>query len=140
MHVSLFDVSDGTSLTQIERQFLDEDARWSWSEAQFDHHAVLYSAEDGLLVVPVAASGYDPQTGAYRYDTTLQVLTVDATGITVRGVIHTDGAVSRTVRIGDVLYAIGEDHVSAYRLSDLSEIGRTPLGTGAQPMPTPIAL
>lgn len=140
MHVSLFDVSDSTNLTEIERQFLDEDARWSWSEAQFDHHAVLYSAEDGLLVVPVAASGYDPQTGAYRYDTTLQVLTVDATGIIVRGVIHTDGAVSRTVRIGDVLYAIGEDHVSAYRLSDLSEIGRTPLGTGARPMPTPIAL
>ena len=139
MHVTLFDVSDSTNLIQIERQFLDEDAQWSWSEAQFEHHAVLYSAEDGLLVVPVAASGYDPQTGTYRYDTTLQVLTVDATGVTVRGVIHTDGAVSRTVRIGDVLYAVGEDHVTAYSLADLSEIGRAPLGTGTRPMPTPIA-
>lgn len=135
MHVSLFDVSDGADLTQIDRQFLDSDAQWSWSEAQFDHHAVLYSAEDGLLVVPVAASGYDPQTGAYRYDTTLQVLGVDATGITVRGVIHTDGTVNRTVRIGDVLYAIGEDQVTAYSLADLSEIGRAPLAGGSQPVP-----
>ena len=140
MHVTLFDVSNSTNLIQIERQFLDEDAQWSWSEAQFEHHAVLYSAEDGLLVVPVAASGYDPQTGAYRYDTTLQVLTVEATGVSVRGVIHTDGAVSRTVRIGDVLYAVGEDQVTAYSLVDLSEIGRAPLGTGTRPMPTPIAL
>ena len=135
MHVSLFNVSDGTNLTQIDRKFLDETAQWSWSEAQFDHHAVLYSPEDGLLVVPVAASGYDPQTGQYRYDTTLQVLTVDATGITVRGVIHTDGSVSRTVRIGDVLYAIADDHVTAYSLTDLSEIGRAPLAVGAQPVP-----
>lgn len=140
MHVSLFDVSDGANLTQIDRQFLDADAQWSWSEAQFDHHAVLFSAEDGLLVVPVAASGYDPQTGAYRYDTTLQVLTVDATGVTVRGVIHTDGSVSRTVRIGDVLYAIGDDHVTAYRLGDLTEIGRVPLGTEPRPVPVPLAL
>lgn len=138
MHVTLFDVSDSTNLIQIERQFLDEDAQWSWSESQFEHHAVLYSAGDGLLVVPVAASGYDPQSGAYRYETTLQVLTVDATGVTVRGVIHTDGIVSRTVRIGDVLYAIGEDHVTAYRLDDLSEVGRAPLGTGTRPTPTPI--
>lgn len=130
MHVTLFDVSDSTNLIQIERQFLDEDAQWSWSESQFEHHAVLYSAGDGLLVVPVAASGYDPQSGAYRYETTLQVLTVDATGVTVRGVIHTDGIVSRTVRIGDVLYAIGEDHVTAYRLDDLSEVGRAPWEQG----------
>ncbi len=139
MHVSLFDVSDGTDLTQIDRQFLVEDAQWSWSEAQFDHHAVLYSAEDGLLVVPVAASGYDPQTGTYRYDTTLQVLHVDAAGITVRGVIHTEGAVNRTVRIGDVLYAIGEDRVTAYSLADLSEIGSAPLAVGTLPEPLPIA-
>lgn len=135
MHVSLFDVSDGANLTQIDRRFLDENAQWSWSEAQFDHHAVLYSAEDGLLVVPVGASGYDPKTGQYRYDTTLQVLTVDATGITVRGVIHTDGNILRTVRIGDVLYAIGDDHVTAYSLTDLSEIGRTPLAAGSEPVP-----
>jgi hypothetical protein len=30
----------------------------------------------------------------------------------------------RTVRIGDVLYAISDNHVTAYRWDDFSEIGR----------------
>ena len=53
VHVSLFDVTDATNPIQIERQFLDEDAQSSWSDAQWDHHALLYSDEDGLLVVPL---------------------------------------------------------------------------------------
>ena len=126
LHVSLFDVSDGADLTQIERQFLDESAQWSWSQAQFDHHALLYSPEDALLVVPVAASGPDPATGDYRYQTSLHVLRVD-NGIETLGVIHTAGIVERTVRIGDVLYAITDSHITAYRLSDLGEIGMTAL-------------
>lgn len=129
LHVSLFDVGDGADLDQIERRFLDADAQWSWSEAQFDHHALLFSAQDGLLVVPVAAGGYDPDTGAYRYDQTLQVLRVSNDGFDVVGVIHTEGNVLRTVRIGDVLYAIGDDHVAAYSLTDLSLMGRTDFGT-----------
>ena len=125
MQVSLFDVRDATNPTRIDQQFLDEDAQWSWSEAQFDHHALLYSPEDGLLVVPVSGSGYDPQTGTYRYGQTLEVLSVDAGGIQRRGEIHTDGSVIRTARIGDVLYAVSADHVTAYSLTDLSPIATT---------------
>lgn len=134
MHVSLFDVSDGGDLRQIERQFLSETAQWSSSEAQFDHHALLYSPQDGLLVVPVSASGYDPGTGTYFYDQTLQVLRVGDDGVDVLGVIHSDSAVLRTVRIGDVLYAVSDDRVTAYSLTDFSEIGRTPLGAGQEPV------
>jgi uncharacterized secreted protein with C-terminal beta-propeller domain len=126
LHVSLFDVGGGAPI-EIERQFLDETAQWSWSQAQFDHHALLYTAADGLLVVPVAASGYDPQTGAYRYDQTLRVLRVTPTGIEVLGSLAGDGDVLRTVRIGDVLFAVSHDHVTAYDLTDLSLITRTPL-------------
>ena len=124
LHASLFNVSDGTNPTQIDREFLDPGSQWSWSDAQFDHHALLYSAEDGLLVVPVAGSGYDAQTG-YRYDQFLKVLRVTPDGIEVLGEIHTDEPVLRTVRIGDVLYAVGDTSVTAYRVSDLTEIGRT---------------
>ena len=133
MHVSVFDVSEGADLSLIERQFLDETAQWSSSDAQFDHHALLYSAQDGLLVVPLTASGYDPQTGEYRYDQSLHVLRVGAGGVEQLGRIHADGPVLRTVRIGDVLYAVGETSVVAYDLTDLSEIGRTPLGAGSPP-------
>ncbi len=122
LHASLFDVSDGTNPTQIDRQYLDEDAQWSWSEAQFDHHAMLYTPEDGLLVLPMAASGYDPETGAYRYAQLLKVLRVSATGIEEVGEIETSEAVIRVVRIDDVIYAVSDTGVKAYRLSDLSEI------------------
>lgn len=125
LHASLFDVSDGANLTQIERQYLDGGAQWSWSEAQFDHHALLYSPEDGLLVLPMAASGYDSETGAYRYDQLLKVLRVSAEGIEEVGEIVTDAQVIRVVRIDDVLYAVTDSGVTAYRLSDLSMIGTT---------------
>jgi uncharacterized secreted protein with C-terminal beta-propeller domain len=117
-------VSDPANLTQIEREFLDPGSQWSWSAAQFDHHAVLYSPEDGLLVVPVSGSGYDEQTG-YHSDQFLSVLRVGPGGIEAVGQIHTTEPVLRTVRIGDVLYAVGDASVTAYRLSDLSEIGST---------------
>lgn len=132
LHVSLFDVTDGANLTQIERQFLDESAQWSWSQAQFDHHALLYSPDPagtagGILVVPVSASGPDPDTGEHRYRTSLHVLRVGE-GIETMGVIRTDGIVERTVRIGDVLYAITDSHITTYRLTDLTEIGSIPIG------------
>ena len=121
--MSLFDVTDGTRPIQVDRQFLDENSQWSWSDAQFDHHALLYSPEDGLLVVPVYGSGYDSQTGTYHSGQMLEVLHVDASGIQLRGEIPTDGSVIRTVRIGNVLYAVSADHVTAYNLDDLSVIG-----------------
>ena len=123
VHATLFDVSDPTKLTEITRQFLTENTQWSSSDAQFDHHALLYSAEDGLLVVPVYASGYDPQTGVYRSEQLLKVMRVTASGIEVLGEIRTDQSVFRTVRIGDVLYAISDTSVTAYNISDLTQIG-----------------
>ena len=75
-------------------------------------------------MVPVSGSGYDPQTG-YRSANFLAVLRITPEGIDVIGEIHTDEPTVRTVRIGDVLYAVGDTSVTAYRLDDLSEIGRT---------------
>jgi uncharacterized secreted protein with C-terminal beta-propeller domain len=123
VHATLFDVSDGTNPTQITRQFLTDNTQWSWSDAQFDHHALLYSAEDGILVVPVFGSGYDAESGTYNYEQLLKVMRVSVGGIEVIGDIHTDQSVFRTVRIGDVLYAVSDTSVTAYSLSDLSEIG-----------------
>lgn len=122
LDATLFDVTDGANLMQIDREYLDSGYQWSWSEGQFDHHALLYSPQDGVLVVPVSASGYDSQSG-YRYDQYLTVLRVTPTGLEMIGEIHPREAALRTVRIGDVLYAVGDTSVTAYRLSDLSEIG-----------------
>ena len=138
LHVSLFDVADSANLTQIARQFLDESAQWTSSEAQYDHHALSYSAEDGLLVLPVNGSGYDKETGSNHFEQLLEVLHVDANGIEVLGEIHSDQAVFRTVRIDNVLYAISESGVTAYSLEDFSAIGQADL-FNAQPWYYPIA-
>lgn len=122
VHATLFDVSDPTAMTAVDREFLDPGYQWSWSDAQYDHHAVLYSEQDGLLVVPVAGSGYDPQTG-YKSGQYLKVLRVTPNGIETIGEMHPGEPALRTVRIGDVLYAVGDTTVTAYRISDLSEIG-----------------
>jgi hypothetical protein len=53
---------------------------------------------------------------------------VTASGIEVLGEIRTDQSVFRTVRIGDVLYAISDTSVTAYNISDL-----TPIGSSAAP-------
>lgn len=143
LKISLFDVSNGGNPSQIDRQILDEHAQWSGSDAQFDPHALLYSPEDGLLVVPVSGGGYDAGTGEYHYENLLSVMRVDAEGLHVVGQIQTDQPVLRTVRIGDVLYAVSNDTVTAYTLTDLSEIGRTPLGTtplDTTPTIAPVAL
>lgn len=120
VHASLFDVSDPTNLTQIDRTFLDDGAQWSWSDAQFDPHAVLYSPEDGLLVLPVSAGGYDPVTGQYRSVQMLKVLRVGPDGLTELGEIRTDEPVIRTVRIGDALYAVSDNTVTVYHLESLT--------------------
>ena len=135
LKISLFDVSNGSSPTEIDRQILGQDAQWSASDAQFDSHALLYSAEDGLLVVPVSGGGHDATTGEYHYENLLSVMRVDADGIHVIGHIQSDQPVLRTVRIGDVLYAVSDDTVIAYSLTDLSEISRTPLGAARVMVP-----
>lgn len=138
LHVSLFDVADSTNLTQIARQFLDESSQWTSSAAQYDHHALLFSAEDGLLVLPVNGSGYDKATNSYHFEQLLEVLHVDANGIEVLGEIRSDQAVFRTVRIDNVLYAISESGVTAYSLLDFSAIGQADL-FNVQPWNSPIA-
>jgi hypothetical protein len=60
-----------------------------------------------------------------RTRTSGSALRVGPGGIDVIGEIHTTEPVLRTVRIGDVIYAVGDNGVTAYRLSDLSEIGST---------------
>ena len=51
--------------------------------------------------------------------------TCGADGIEEVGEIVTDATVIRVVRIDDVPYAVTDNGVTAYRLSDLSRIGTT---------------
>jgi hypothetical protein len=59
--VSLFDVSDPARPQRLQQLTLGA----GWSEAESDHHAFLFWARTGLLVLPVMSYGrIDPQSGA----------------------------------------------------------------------------
>jgi hypothetical protein len=60
--VSLFDVADPTSPKRLQQLTLGA----GWSEAESDHHAFLFWARTGLLVIPVTSYGGvpSPQDGA----------------------------------------------------------------------------
>ena len=70
MHVSVFDVSEGADLSLIERQFLDETAQWSSSDAQFDHQVdhVLTDSPDSVTLVDSAVTGREMHNGWWDSD------------------------------------------------------------------------
>ncbi len=56
----IFDVSDAHNPKQVAKTTLEEDQNgYSWSEAQWDHHAFVYFAHLGLLAIPVTGYNWD---------------------------------------------------------------------------------
>jgi len=115
LKVSLFDVSDPTHPVESSRWTV---ANTSWSEALYDHKAVLFDGPKALFVLPIY--GWDGESGAYVFRVT------PTDGISLRGVISHGFAyadVYRSLYIGDTLYTVSPYVVKANALSDLSEIG-----------------
>jgi hypothetical protein len=115
--VSLFDVSDPANPRRIAQRELDSD----WSEAESDHHALLWWPARRLLVVPVErwdATG-PAAAGAVGLDV------APATGITPIARVRHPGAaqeydpVRRALVVGDVLVTVSEGGV---RTSDLGTL------------------
>lgn len=115
--VSLFDVADPADPRRIAQRTLGR----GWSEAESDHHAVLYWPATGLLAVPLAGGG--DQDGAVGLTVTR------AAGIAELGRITHGaraGAVRRAVVVGDALYTVSDAGVKRSALADLSDRGWAP--------------
>ncbi len=108
--LALFDVSDPADPTRLHHFTMPQ----SSSEAEYDHHAFLYWPRTGLTVIPVQSNAPpNPFVGALA-------VTVDRTaGITEKGRITQpvtnpwEGAIHRSLMIGDHLYAVSEVGVLA---------------------------
>lgn len=130
VQVSLFYVGDMANPTLVDQVTMDG-VRWASSEAEWDHHAVSYFAESGILTLPV--SWWEPIDVAADdgwYGSTQQSamwtfqIDVDHAGggsIDVMGSVEHDGRVRRSVRIGDSLITISNDFVKINNLFDVSE-------------------
>jgi uncharacterized secreted protein with C-terminal beta-propeller domain len=111
--VSLFDVSDPSAPRRIAQRALDGD----WSEAEADHHAVLWWPATRLLALPVAS--YEGNGGAVG-------LTVSReSGITPIARVRHPGAapVRRTLVVGDALYTLSDAGIMASDLLTLAPRG-----------------
>jgi uncharacterized secreted protein with C-terminal beta-propeller domain len=60
VHVQVFDVSDPAKPRRTAHQRLANQEGWSWSAAQWDHHAFTYDPKTGVLGVPMMSQGNDP--------------------------------------------------------------------------------
>lgn len=129
IQISLFYVGDMANPTLVD-QVTMEDVQWASSEALWDHHAVSYFSDSGILTLPVswwepidvAADGWNGSTQQSAM-WTFQI-DVDQSGggsIDVMGSVEHDGRVRRSVRIGDSLVTISEDFVKINNLFDVSE-------------------
>ncbi len=108
--LALFDVSDPANPIRLHHFTMPQ----SSSEAEYDHHAFLYWPKTGLTVIPVQSyASPNPFVGALA-------ATVDRTaGITEKGRITQpvtnpwEGAIHRSLMIGDHLYTVSEVGVLA---------------------------
>jgi uncharacterized secreted protein with C-terminal beta-propeller domain len=128
LQLSLFDVSDAAHPKRLAVTRLA--TSWSSSEAEAEPHAFSYFAEAGLLAIPVQSVS-DDASGAMHQS--LVVVKVDPAkgAAALEKVAETDppGGVRRTLRIGQVLYAVGPDNVQASDLNQPGDVLGT-LGTG----------
>ncbi len=133
--LSLFDVSDPANPVEQSKYLLDD---YGWSSALYDHHAVLYYAEKGLLVIPGYAYCYEALY-TYRAVSSAYVFTVSASeGISLRGVVTHDvvmdwssGYIERALYIGEYLYTVSRSAVQANLLEDLTLVKLVQLGGSA---------
>ncbi|RKR89344.1 beta propeller domain-containing protein [Micromonospora pisi] len=125
--LSLFDVSDLGSPRRLAQHHVQQ----GHSEAEADPHAFLYWPAERLVVVPVTA--YDRGGDGGRRMPTQGALTlrVDERGFTPLGLVEqTDeagpernGAVRRSLVVGDVLWTVSDAGLKATRLSTMDTAG-----------------
>jgi uncharacterized secreted protein with C-terminal beta-propeller domain len=117
LQVSLFDVADPAEPRRLARHVVPA----TWSEAEFDPHAVLWWAPTGLLVVPVSG----PDGGG--------ALTMRVTndGLAAVSRLATPGddlaPTRRALVIGDELWTLSDKGLLASNLSTLDRTGWVPL-------------
>lgn len=126
--VSLFDVADPAAPRRLAQRTLDA----GWSEAESDHHAVLWWAPTRTLVVP--AQSYRPD-GRVAFLGAVGMTVTRESGITpIARVAHPDQKedtylpVRRALVVGGSLYTVSETGVLASDLATLSPRTWVPLG------------
>ena len=152
LKISLFDVSDVANPVESAKYVVNT-GRWSYSEALYEHKAILFDNEKELLVLPVSYSeGITVAVDSadmpgrtitnYRYWQGAYVFDVSLDGISLKGkVAHEENEteqgywyggdnIRRSLYMDDVLYTVSNKVVKASALSDLDEISSVTFSSG----------
>ena len=131
LQLSIFDVGNPANPKQTATYTFAGDGWQSWSAALWDHHALSWFAEQGILTLPVQQGDW------WQGSTGLVVFKVDThstDGFTNLGEITHDGPVQRSVRIGEFLYSVSAGEVKVHRLNAPTvEVGSTRLTAAVDP-------
>ncbi len=112
LKLSMFDTSDPYNVTEKHKLILEE----NWSEAIYNHKAILVSVEKNLIAFP-AEDGYF----VYGYN--------DESGFFLKNEVEVDDyyyyiGASRGLFIGDNFFVCSSESVMRYSLDDFAYIGR----------------
>jgi uncharacterized secreted protein with C-terminal beta-propeller domain len=127
LQVSLFDVSDLNNPTLVDQYLIQPEGGWSWSAAEWDHHAFSYFADAGVMSIPVEGivrieplNNDDPATAntiSWDYHSDFWVFHVDvASGFDLLGQVGHTSTALRSFRINDALYTLARDDVKVQPL------------------------
>ncbi len=115
LQLSVFDVGNPASPRRVSTYTFAGDGWQSWSSALWDHHALAWFPEQGILTLPVQQGDW------WSNSTGLVVFRVDLAAdgaFTLLGEISHESAVERGVRIGDFLYSVSAGEVQVHRLDN----------------------
>jgi uncharacterized secreted protein with C-terminal beta-propeller domain len=115
LQLSIFDVADPANPKRTATHTFAGDGWESWSAALWDHHAVSWFAEQGILALPVQQGDWWQGSNGL---VVFKVDTASPAGFTSLGEIAHDGPVQRSVRIGEFLYSVSAGQVKVHRLDD----------------------
>ena len=131
LQLSIFDVGDPANPKRSATYTFEGDGWQSWSAALWDHHALSWFAQQGILALPVQQG--DWWTGSNGL-VVFKVDTSSTEGFTNLGEITHDGPVQRSVRIGEFLYSVSAGQVKVHRLdAPTVEVGSTRLTAAVDP-------
>lgn len=128
LKVSLFNVSDPASPAEVDTIMAP---LYAWSEALWDHKAVLFDERDDTLFIPVF--GWDAETYTPRQE--VYIIQIGEEGLTLRANLSIEESYGqvRCSIIGDVLYTITSSEVTAWDLGTLNELDRLTYCSTAMP-------
>ncbi|NYT11341.1 MAG: hypothetical protein GKC03_02170 [Methanomassiliicoccales archaeon] len=116
--IAMYDVSDPYSPIEVSRYLVE--GEYSYTEAMWDHHAVLIDVQKGLLVISLGYLNSSSEMWIHGN----AVFDISDSEVTLRGIIDVGDRSwnLRSAYIDDMLYSISTTMIKVIDISELSEV------------------